>query len=212
MKLQNAGYPAQTGIGDTLLPPKMAICDEYSGNEVVAPTAVGDIPSTLHPTKLEFADLPQVDLESKPDRTQCSPSIPPRIPSAPTKIELRQPDEPQVVKLAISGFRPFPSAYFTRLEGNINNSNRFDDLRIGPLDIWIIDRDGIARFSNPRGAYWDSDNCNLGLEGEQVIVPPAGTSQVWTCYPFRDGGHPAVAVVQYGDNEKPVLVRLKDPL
>ncbi|MFJ1974085.1 hypothetical protein ACIO93_36255 [Streptomyces sp. NPDC087903] len=215
VRLHSASFPALTGVHDTIIPPKMAICGVLNGSaEVVSPTAVGDIPATLHPTNLEFADLPKVNLESKPSRAQCTPTLPPRTPTAPAKIELGRPDDPHIANIAVSGFRPFPNDYITRLEGRIGNADPFGDLAVEPLDMWMIDRDGVARFSNPKGPYWDSSRCNLGIENEQVMVPPALDSNVWACYPYRapPAGHPTVAVIQYADNDNPIIVRLVDPL
>jgi hypothetical protein len=45
-------------------------------------------------------------------------------------------------------------------------------------------------------------------------VPPALDSNVWACYPYRPPphGHPAVAIIQYANNDNPSTVRLRDPL
>ena len=213
-RLSNASFPAQTGTQDTLLPPGMAVCGLLSGSaEVVVPTAVGEIPATLHPTEIEFAGLPKVNLQSKADRAQCAPTLPSDMQTAPAAVALRRTDDPQGVKLSMAGFRPFPGDSITRLEGKIRNADRFADLTVGPLDIWMIDRDGVARFSDPKEA-WVSPECNLGIEDEQVVVPPALDSNVWACYPYRPPphGHPAVAIIQYANNDNPSTVRLRDPL
>ncbi|QJT04067.1 hypothetical protein G9272_30425 [Streptomyces asoensis] len=215
VRLSNAIFPKQTGIHDTLLPPGMAVCGLLNGSaEVVVPTAVGEVPATLHPTQLEFTDLPKVNLQSKPGQAHCAPALPSNTSAAPAAIELRRPDDSQAVKLSMAGFRPLPSDSITRLEGKIANSDRFGDLAVGPVDMWMIDRDGVARFSTPEEPYWDSAECNLGIENEQVIVPPALDSKVWACYPYRPppDGHPAVAVIQYADNNNPSIMRLTDPL
>ncbi|MGW7610079.1 hypothetical protein ACWGKW_22910 [Streptomyces sp. NPDC054766] len=214
-RLSNAEFPKQTGLRDTLLPPGMAVCGWLNGSaEVAVPVAAGEVPSTLHPTQLEFTDLPTVNLQSKPDHAHCAPSLPSNAPAAPAAVELRRPDDSQAVKLSVAGFRPLPSDSITRIEGKIQNADRFGDLTVGPVDMWMIDRDGVARFSTPAEPYWLSSECNLGIDDEQVIVPPALGSNVWACYPYRPppDGHPSVAVIQYADNNNPSIMRLTNPL
>jgi hypothetical protein len=202
-------------LESTMLPPGFAICGklEESRADVVVPTAVGYIPSTLRPTKMNFNSFPPVDLTKRPSSSGCAATPPPPdLPKAPVKVPLTVASATKG-ELEIEGYQPFPTAPFgglTRLNARIENPDRFGDLNLPYLIFWLIDRDGVVRYAYEiEDSEWARENCEINQPGP-LTVPPATTANARACYPYRPGGKPFVVIVQDG-TEILSVVRLPVP-
>jgi hypothetical protein len=195
-----------------LLPPGFAICGQLaeSRSEVIRPTAVTDVPSSLHPVELSLDGFPTIDLTKKPSSAACTPTPQGNAPTAPTSVKFTAPGGSVDGVMEISGYQPFPGASFggqTRVNSRVTNSDKFEDLDLTDLHPWLVDKDGVVRFADELpGDSWVGENCEFNIPGT-LTVPPASTENARACYPYRPNGSPFAVIVQY-ESSNPSVVRL----
>ncbi|MFG3056924.1 hypothetical protein ACGFZP_39050 [Kitasatospora sp. NPDC048239] len=207
-----ATYDAEINdVAGPALPTGVAICgnvqDDNGQLTIVRPSAVGEIPHTVNPTRLDIPDLVSVDLTVPADPSGCAPTLQPDTPQAPAPVPLT-PDSTSatLAVTAIEHFPQVPETGRTRLTAQADNADQFEDLQVTDLTIWLIDQDGVARFASRENSVWDDDNCTLGYQGD-LSVPPVGSTDVHACYAYRPDRQPVAAIVE-SDGAAPTVVLL----
>ncbi|MFE0376165.1 hypothetical protein ACFW1M_11360 [Streptomyces inhibens] len=204
----------ETGV--PTLPAGVSVCGKAQpnphdgSNEIVAPSAVVDIPHALQPTKLDVTGFPSIDLTARFNSAACKPTLQPGVPEAPTSVTPAGMSATVKVE-GVGQFPQVPEHGRVRLNAQVINDDKYSDLTLTDVNFWLLDEDGVARLpisQNTDYGVWEDANCDIEhLDNGELSVPPAGTANARPCYVYRSNQSPAALIVQ-NETSDPSVVRL----
>lgn len=212
------GYSADVdyhGVAFGALLPGVTVCGQIEGidgGQVQPPVvAEGDVPSGVRLTKLNLWKGSPVDL-TQTKAPHCSPKLPSGVQQTPISVPIGESSAPLTAKLDLQGVESFPqepTSGMVRLNATVKNEDTSATFQAGSFEIWLLDADGIARFSPwEREDTWDSSDCVAPHDRQTLTVPPAGTARVNACFAYRPTQKPTLAVIYQPATHTDLLVHI----